>query len=139
MKLNYLCCRLALCIGIEAANAKFSCVWCKCPADKRHNLNIQCDVVKGTRTVEEIQHLAALPSKRVVHKYGCVRQPLFPSIPIDHVIPDILHLFLRISDVFINLLIVELCRLDGIEKSKMDQGKTSNLTTLYEWLLNKKC
>jgi len=26
------------------------------------------------------------------------------SIPIDHVVPDILHLFLRITEVLINLL-----------------------------------
>ena len=50
-------------------------------------------------------------------KYECIRQPIFPSIPIDHIIPDVLHLFLKISDVLINLLIWELRRLDGIEKA----------------------
>ena len=25
---------LALCSGIQAANARFSCVWCKCPSEK---------------------------------------------------------------------------------------------------------
>ena len=51
-----------------------------------------------------------LPSSNhtISKKYGCIYQPLFPSIPIDRVIPDILHLFLRISDILINLLILEL-------------------------------
>ena len=40
----------------------------------------------------------------------------FPCIPIARVIPDILHLFLRILDVLTNLLISELRRLDGIDK-----------------------
>ena len=25
---------LAICLGIQAANAKYSCIWCKCPAAK---------------------------------------------------------------------------------------------------------
>lgn len=36
----------------------------------------------------------------------------------DHVIIDTLHLFLRISDVLIDLLIRELKRSDAIEKKK---------------------
>ena len=47
-----------------------------------------------------------------------MHQPLFPSIPIHRVIPDILHLFLRICDVLINLLILELRTMNGIEKLK---------------------
>ena len=85
--------------------------------------------------------MAALPYKRRVVKYGCARQPLFPSIPIDHAVPDILHLFLRISDVLINLLILELRRLDGIEKVKMhelDRGSATNVST-YEWFINTNC
>ena len=53
-------------------------------------------------------------------------------------VPDILHLFLRISDV---LIILELRRLDGIEKSKiqtLDRGKATHVST-YEWFLNTKC
>ena len=50
-------------------------------------------------------------------KCDCIWQPLFLSIPIDHVVPDILHLFLSVSDVLTNLLIVELRRLDGINKN----------------------
>lgn len=39
-----------------------------------------------------------------------------PFIPLDHVIIDTLHLFLRISDNLIELLIRELKRQDAIEK-----------------------
>lgn len=52
-----------------------------------------------------------------------------------------MHLFLRISDVFINLLTLELRRLDGIEKAKiheLDRGSATNVAT-YEWFLNTKC
>lgn len=61
---------------------------------------------------------------------------LFPSIPIGHVIPDILHLYLRICDALINL-ITELRRLDGIDKSKLqtlDRSTATHVAT-YERIL----
>ena len=42
--------------------------------------------------------------------------PLFDFIPIDHVIIDTLHLFLRISDNLMELLIRELRSKDAIDK-----------------------
>ena len=50
---------LAICLGIKAANAKYSCIWCKCPADERHDTSQSWSSVEdGGRTVEEIQRLA---------------------------------------------------------------------------------
>ena len=65
----------------------------------------------------------------------------FFSIPLHHVIPDILHLFLMISDVLINLLILGLRRMDGIEKireSEFKQTKAKNLDQ-YITFLNVNC
>ena len=45
-----------------------------------------------------------------------MRTPLFDFIPLDHVLIDTLHLFLRISDVLIELLIRQLKCEDAIEK-----------------------
>ena len=47
-------------------------------------------------------------------------------------VPDILYLFLRVSDVLTNLLIVELRRLDGINKNTLHFDK-------YIKLLNEDC
>ena len=97
------------------------------------------DPEKGARTIAEIQKFAE-SKKKATDKYGCVRQPLFPSIPVDHIIPDVLHLFLRICDVLINLLITELRRLDGLEKvriQKIDQSKVN--IKKYENFLNETC
>ena len=71
------------------------------------------DTTKGARTINEIETLLKKPPKQ---RYGCVRAPLFPLIPIDHVIIDTLHLFLRIADILINLLILDIRRQDGVEK-----------------------
>ena len=129
---------LALFTGIESASSTYFCIWCKCAAEFRHIVERWSmeDPEKGAQTIAEIQKFAET-KKKATEKYGCVRQPLFPSIPVDHIIPDVLHLFLRISDVLINLFITELRRLNGLEKvriQKIDQSKVN--IKKYEKFIN---
>jgi len=77
------------------------------------------DVSKGARTIYEIKTRMNKPIKE---RFGCDNIPIFESIPIDHVVIDTLHLFLRIGDLLINLLILDLRRQDGIEKVKVGQA-----------------
>ena len=131
---------LAICLGIEAATSKYSCIWCKCSSDKRYDTSKSwCSVDEGARTIDEIQKLSLIKKKEL--KYGCIHSPIFPSIPIEHVIPDILHLFLRISDILINLLILELQRIDGIEKLRTKEFKQSTVKNLNTYItyLNVNC
>ena len=55
-------------------------------------------------------------TKKSKARFNCCREPIFSFIPISRVVIDSLHLFLRISDVLINLLIRDIQILDGIEK-----------------------
>lgn len=134
----------AICMGIESASSTYSCIWCKCASTERHDMKKTWSVKnpdEGARTIQEIQELSKLKKNKTNKNYGCIRQPLFPSIPIDHVIPDVLHLFLRICDVLINLLIMELRRLDGMEKAKVSSlGKDLAMNvSRYERFLNEEC
>ena len=109
---------LATVCGIGPANHEFACIWCKCPWSERWNPNKHrsiSDVAKGARTVGEIKELSRLSQK----KYNCQCAPLFDFIPLDHVIIDTLHLFLRTSDVLIELLIKELRTQDTILKKEV--------------------
>ena len=137
---------LALCTGIGAATSKYACIWCKCPSEDRHDIKQKWsinDVEEGARTIAEIQKLSTLPIKRYKskheasdhEKYGCKEQPLFPFIPIDHTIPDILHLFLRVSDVLINLLILDLRTHDAVKKLTKEQS----MFEIYIKFLNETC
>ena len=47
-----------------------------------------------------------------------IRTPLFPTISLTNVVIDNLHLFLRVSDVLIDLLIIQLRFEDSIDKVK---------------------
>ena len=134
---------LAMSVGIESATSDYFCIWCKCKASERYDTSKLwsiSDTQKHARTISEIKRLASLNKKGNL-KYGCINQPLFPTIHITHVIPDILHLFLRISDTLINLFIMELRRMDGIEKIKMKEFSKSNANCLHAYVefLNKDC
>ena len=79
---------LAICLGIQAANSTYACIWCKYPANERHDSSKSWHTIaNGARTIEEIQKLSL--TKKKDSKYGCIHEPIFLSIPIDHVIPDI--------------------------------------------------
>ena len=116
-------------------------MWYKCPAEQRHDtLKSWCTIQDGAKTIDEIKQLALVNNKNL--KYSCIHQPLFPSIPIDHIIPDILHLFLRISDILIiNLLTLDLRRIDGIEKFRSQEFKqtTAQNVNRYITYLNVNC
>ena len=66
----------------------------------------------GARTIEENTQL----SRKSKKQFNVSRPPLFPTIPLKNVVIDNLHMFIRVSDVLFNLLIVELKRQDAIEK-----------------------
>ena len=125
---------LAMVCGIEAANCQHACIWWKCPASQRWNMSNEwsiTDTAKGARTIEEITKFASTKQ----HKFNCSRKPLFPFIPIHRVIIDTLHLFLRISDVLINLLIRDLRTVDGINKTSNDD----KYINIYADFLNNQC
>ena len=108
---------LALVTGVDSASSRYSCIWCKCPSEERSVTDKEwsvCDVAKGALTIEENIHLSQLPISR--KKFNVSHPPLFPKIPLKNVVTDNLHLFLRVADVLIDLLIVKLRRQDSTMK-----------------------
>ena len=58
-------------------------------------------------------------------------------VPIHRVVIDNLHLFLRVADNLINLLILDLRRLDGIGKcSTLDRSKATNVGKYEDFLVH---
>lgn len=70
-------------------------------------------------------------------RLGCKHPPLF-QIAIDHVIPDNLHLYLRITDVLFNLLITDIQRYDGITKLSIPDS-TEKYLNQFEFHINTTC
>lgn len=130
---------LAVVCGLESATSEYACIWCKCPKGQRWDMNLTwslADPSKGGRTVQEIAEKSKL-AKTSKSRYNCRRKPLFPFVPLERVVIDYLHLFLRISDVLINLLIRDLRTLDGVEKitaNKSTQSLGTNVDAYVEFL-----
>lgn len=108
---------LALVTGIDSAKSNFACIWCKCLKGDRADMEKEWSLLDsklGARTIEENTEL----SRKSKKQFNVSRPPLFPTIPLKNVVIDNLHMFLRVSDVLFNLLIVKLKRQDAIEKLK---------------------
>ena len=87
------------------------------------------DPIKGARTIAEITSCCA-KAKNSSKRFNWAHAPLFPTIPLDHVIPDVLHLFLRVTDVLFNFLVTDIRRQDGIECCLEGLPPTSSMTKL---------
>ena len=110
---------LATICGLDSATSRYSCIWCKCPKEQRWDMGKNwsiSNIDNGARTINEITEKSELP-KSNKYKFNCSSKPLFPFIPITRIIIDTLHLFLRISDVLINLLIRDLRQIDFCNKT----------------------
>lgn len=123
-------------MGIGACNSTYSCAWCKCPSSERHDSTKKwsmVDPVKGARTISEIQRMSKLKKGK---NASCLREPNFPFIPVHRVIPDPLHLFLRISDQLIIHLIQIMKRADNIVKNgkNVDKSLCTNLMAFEKFL-----
>lgn len=106
---------LALVCGLGRVNEDYACVWCKCPRSEQWDTSKHWSIKNppfGCRTIIEIETYSW------TKKFNSKAKPFFDFTPIDHVIIATLHLFLRISDVLIDLLIRELKRGDSIEEKK---------------------
>lgn len=110
--------KFLLCVlGIDSASCTHSCIYCTCPSSSFHtsdSLSNTAGSEPKCRTVADIEACAKLP-KKSKKKFNCSNPPIFPSISISHVVIDNLHLFLRIADTLINLLILDARRLDAID------------------------
>ena len=140
---------LATICGIGCANQDYACIWCKCPRlcrwDTTKKWSIR-DTSMGARTVKEITEHSRKK------QFNCKFPPLFDFIPMDHVVIDTLHLFLRISDVLIALLILELRTQDcigrkqtfpkGFQRERFNhmasyEAFIKSLGIHFEWTINK--
>ena len=115
-------------LGLEAANSSYPCAWCKVHKDHKHVLT----EVSPKRTLADMK--ACRESKTKSRKYGCVNEPLFPFIPIENVVADSLHLFLRVTDRLLRLLVCQ-CRFqDGIQQTKVITSKNKHMSELQKLL-----
>lgn len=107
---------LALATGIDSASSKHACIWCKCPALERHLSDQKWSMLEpefGARSIEENVRIASSRTKQ----FNVSRLPIFCTIPLVHVVVDNLHMFLRVADTLVDLLIGSLRTLDRVNQT----------------------
>lgn len=136
---------LAHSIGIQSANSKYPCVWCKCCKENFWDLEQEWSITDskmGCRTHEEHAAILNHPDQKKIVKYGYERAPIFKDIiPFSRYMIDMLHLFLRISDTLFNLLVKDCSLADGFDMSaisKFDVSQYKHLNSMQHFL-NEKC
>lgn len=124
---------LAMATSIDSASCDHACIWCKCPISERCLTDKQwsiSNVSQGARTIEENVRIGSGRMFNVSHP------SLIPTIPLMNVVIDKLHLFLRVSDVLIDLLVLELGRRDSIDKAKKFSNFDIKNFAHLEWYQN---
>ena len=136
---------LAHSLGIQSANSKYPCVWCKCCKDDFADKSLEwsiTDPAKGARSHEDLIKVVQLPNNSKTVKYGYDKLPLFKDIiPINRYMIDMLHLFLRISDTLINLLVKDCTLFDKFESWTITRFDVTEFKHLHAFqkFLNEKC
>ncbi|XP_060065214.1 uncharacterized protein LOC132545546 [Ylistrum balloti] len=117
---------LLMALGMSSIQANYNCIYCNCSRNERCDLS-KCwsltDKEKGAR----VEYTCQFVSRGKQHKrsqvkprqsFSVVNPLLFPEIPLCDVVVDILHLFLRIMDKLLALLITELRTVDNISSQR---------------------
>jgi hypothetical protein len=120
--------------GLDSSKGKFFCLFCYCTSDERPDFSLFWSTVdpKGhPRTVQECSRncLIKKSSKKIVQNFNCSHPPLMPFIPICNVVPDVMHLFLRITDVLLEKFVSHLLKMDNVSlsASSYDQNAMQHL------------
>jgi hypothetical protein len=77
---------LAICLGMNAANAQYFCPWCDC------NKN---DIKTTSKKINKSMDNIKVNYKQI---NSHIKEPLFHMIPLQNWVVDELHIFLRITD-----------------------------------------
>ncbi len=138
---------LAIILGLQGANSKYPCVWCKCCKEEFYRTDQEWSIVDpelGARSHEEREAILAYDEadKKDLVNFGYTKPAVFRSlIPNSRYIIDMLHLFLRISDTLFNLLVKDCSLADNFDMfaiSKFDLIKYKHMNSLQHFL-NEKC
>ena len=126
---------LAIIFEINRASSNCPCKWCIWDKRKLKNMDIQkvddeirrqwsiLDPDWGARSKVE----SSLQSQG---QNGYIKSPIL-NIPFYRVVIDMLHLFLRITNVLYDLFIQDLRNLDGKQKNELDLTNMPHLNQFY--------
>jgi hypothetical protein len=122
-------------LGLLNATSNHPCVWCLVSKQDLHM--VIPDEEQQKRTLKD--HSEKLEKNIHSSNHGYKNKPMCKNLEYDKYVIDILHLFFRVGDVLFQLLLNELCLLDGFDgSSKFSETKHILISKLL-LLLKEKC
>ena len=115
---------LASVYGINAANSMYPCLWCKCCKTQFNDFEQDWSFVdpkKGARRLAEAQELFQASNGNKEKKFGYINPAIIDFIDFDMCVVDMLHLFMRICDKLIELLLSRIRLIDMPELSSSNE------------------
>ena len=119
---------LARVCGLGAANQDHARICCKCPRNQRPDIQTVWSLSNSDQDARSLEEIANFAKSK---QLNCKATPLLSFTPLDHVIIDTLHLFLRISDNLTELLIRELRRKEACDKATFPNGFSKRSLSIW--------
>jgi len=101
------------------------------------DLKIVIHIFKGIKRTYERQR--TIIGNRNAQHYGYKHLPLMPDLEYDKFVIDLLHMFLRVSDVLLDLLIDSIFRADRLEQNTLFEYERHINTAIFANFLHHKC
>lgn len=108
--------------GLNAANSKYSCLYCKIDKAERGDMSKDLQYYNSLPMVRTLDTMCQIVNKKSKQNCGCVNQPLL-SVGIDKIVVDEVRL-MRIGDILIRNLIENAVRSD--HKENIGGGGSTN-------------
>ena len=122
---------LLLVCGLNAANSKHSCLYCKVDKKDRGDMSKPEHYYSEGSLIRTIEQMKLYAGKKASN-FGCIHPPLI-HIDLNHIVIDELHLMMRVVDVLLRNIIEETVNKDQKEKIRgpvQNSEKNKNLNEL---------
>ena len=115
---------LLMILGVASATSNHACLWCKVHNDYRWDRS-KADMTfynldPNRRTLADIKQCSRSKC------FGYINEPLI-DIALDHIVPDELHLLLRVTDRILQNVIDEVLERDAIENFNRPRGQPNGV------------
>lgn len=118
--------------GVPSPTSKSDfCVWCRCDSSNAWSGRARAFATE-LATLRKLKDFTDEPDQG-----GLKYKPIFDFIPFDHVIIDVLHLFLRVSDKLISLCIHDVYDYGGSDALDIFESEVRKCGVNFEWLVPK--
>ena len=107
-------------LGLKGATSNYACAWCKLHKDERWKMDQHYTYFNKPQMSRSLEEMHAMCTKSK-ENYCCHQPPLF-NIDLDHVVPDELHLLLRVTDILTGNLVLECIDWDKEEEIDCPRG-----------------